>query len=255
LKTHLYITDSHALAGTDLGRATWLGKLILDIKPDVVVHGGDSADMPSLCSYERGTKDFQGRLYKADIEAHVKFSDLMMQPIKKAKRKKPRFVFIEGNHENRIKRALQVQPELEGAISFNDLALKDYYDDVIEYSGNTPGCICVDGITYSHYFVTGVSGKPTSSSSPGSLTLSKSLGSVTQGHSHVLDYATRPTITGNRVHSLVGGCFLTDKLVWAGMANHLWWSGCFIKRSVNNGDYDLQVISMKALKKEYDNNK
>lgn len=251
MKTHLYFGDAHCLPKQDLSRADWLAKLVLDIRPDILICGGDSADMPSLCSYDKGTKNFQGRSYSQDIEVHVEFHDRLFNTIKKAKRKLPQRVFIEGNHENRIKRALQYQPELEGAISFNDLQLKEYYNDVIEYTGGTPGKITLDGVTYSHYFVTGVSGKPSSSGSPAGLSLSKSMGSITQGHSHVLDYATKPTITGSRLHSLVGGCFMTDRADWAGTMNDLWWSGCFIKREVSNGNYDLEIVSMNKLKKVY----
>lgn len=248
---HLYFGDNHCLPEQNNDRAEWLAKLALDLKPDVIICGGDSADMSSLCSYDRGTKNFIGRNYKKDIEAHLDFTDRLMTPLRKTKKKLPRRVFIEGNHENRIKRAIQYQPELEGAISFKDLCIGDYYDECIEYTRGTPGIVTIDGVTYAHYFVTGVSGKPTSSSAPAGLSLSKSLGSITQGHSHVLDYATRPTVLGNRLHSLVGGCFMTERLEWAGTVNELWWSGCFIKREVSAGNYDLEMVSIERLKKEY----
>ena len=57
---HLIIPDQHNLPGASTDRAVWLGKLILDEKPDVVINLGDCWDMPSLCSYDKGTKDFHG---------------------------------------------------------------------------------------------------------------------------------------------------------------------------------------------------
>ena len=249
---HLYYGDAHALPNKNNDRATWLAKLILDVKPDVVINGGDNADMLSLCSYDKGLASAVGRSYQEDIEAHLDFEDKLWGKVKKSKRKMARRVFLVGNHEQRIERAINANATLSGTIGYGDLKLKDNYDDIVYYSGTTPGSICIDGITYSHFFVTGVSGRPNTSSSPGSSTLQKTFRSVTQGHAHVLDYCTKPTIGGGRIHSLVGGAFMSEPLVWAGQANDIWWRGCFIKRNVENGNYDLEMVSMDRLKKTYE---
>ncbi len=223
----------------------------MDVKPDVVVNLGDNADMPSLCSYDKGRAAFVGRTYVADINSHLDFQSRLWSPIKKAKKKLPRRVFLIGNHEERISRALQVQPELKGTIGYKDLGLEDYYDDVIDYNGDTPGTISIGGITYAHYFVAGISGRPIGGSYPAVSLVSRCLRSVTQGHSHVMDYANKPVIGGGRIHGLVAGCFNDKTLDWAGQANNIWFRGCFIKRNVDNGNYDLEVISMDRLRKEY----
>ena len=104
-KTHLIIPDSHAHPGHDNERAIWLGKLIKDIKPDVVINLGDAADMPSLSGYEKGLKSFHGRRYIDDINSHLDFQDKLWHTIKKTKKKLPYRVFLHGNHEYRIHRA------------------------------------------------------------------------------------------------------------------------------------------------------
>src|SRR5574343_467016 len=119
-KTHLVIPDSHATPEFNNDRADWLGELILDVKPDVLVHIGDSCDLSSLSSYDKGKASFQGRNYKADINAHLDFQERMFAPLKKAKRKLPYSVFFIGNHEHRITRAIDLSPELDGAISLKD---------------------------------------------------------------------------------------------------------------------------------------
>lgn len=243
--------DAHCIPSQDNRRAEWLGKLIVDLKPDTVINLGDNADMESLCSYDKGTKNFIGRTYKADIDSHLDFQERMWWPMKKRHMRRPRRVFTLGNHEQRIERAIQVQPELEGSIGYKDLRLEEYYNDVIYYKGSTPGLIEIDGVTYGHYFVTGISGRPTSGSNPSSLALSKSFRSVTQGHAHILDFASRPAIDGSKLYSLVAGCFMEEDLNWAGTMNKLWWRGCFIKRNVSKGQYDLEFISMERLKKAY----
>lgn len=253
IKTILYFGDVHSLPGHHNTRATMLSRLIQDIKPDILVNGGDNADMPSLCSYEKGRAEFVGRTYQADINVHLDFQEKLWTPIKKQKKKMPRRVFLIGNHEERIARALQVQPELIGTIGYKDLRLEDYYDDVIGYHGNTPGVIELNGVHFAHYFVAGVSGKPSTGNSPASLALSKSLRSIVQGHSHVLDYSTKPTLGGGRIHSLVGGCFIDQSLDWAGQANDIWWRGCFVLKNVDEGNYDLETVSMERLYDEYRN--
>ena len=65
---HLIIPDTQVKPGVDLNYLAWVGKYIVEKKPDVVVQIGDFADMPSLSSYDTGKKSFEGRRYKDDIE-------------------------------------------------------------------------------------------------------------------------------------------------------------------------------------------
>ena len=250
-KTHLFICDSHAHYKHHNKRAELLGHLINDIKPDIVIHGGDSADMPSLSSYDRGKKSFQGRTYRADIDAHLDFSERLFHIIRKQKKKLPRFVFLEGNHENRIKKAINLQPELDGTITFDDLELGRYYDDIVEYNGGSPGIIQLDGINYAHYFISGVMGRPISGEHPAYSLLSKQFNSCSAGHVHTADYAIRTTAQGKKIHGTVGGCFQDYDSDWAGEANRLWWRGLVVKRNVSDGNYDPQFISLDWMKRNY----
>jgi hypothetical protein len=70
-RTHLWIGDAHAKPSVTNERFEWLGRMIEDLRPDVVVAGGDWFDMPSLCYYDRGKVQFEGRRYWKDIEAGV----------------------------------------------------------------------------------------------------------------------------------------------------------------------------------------
>lgn len=247
----LIIPDSHSIPGQNNDRADWLGQLICDEKPDVVIHLGDSADMPSLCSFDKGKRTFQGRNYKQDIDSHLDFQDRMWNRVKKQKKKLPLRVFLEGNHENRIEKALDASPELEGTISFNDLMLDDYYDIVVRYEGGTPGVYHNNGVYYAHYFSSGVMGRPISGEHPAYTLLTKKFRSCTQGHTHTFDYCVRSTEAGDNIQSLVAGCFQDYNSTWAGDVNKLWWRGCFIKDNVEDGNYDLRQISISSLQREY----
>lgn len=248
---HLVIPDQHAHPAHDNKRALWLGELIVDLKPDVIINIGDAADLTSLSSYEKGKKAFEGRNYRADINAHCDFQDKMFNSLFKRKKKLPRRVFFEGNHEERISRALNLQPELDGAIQFNHLGLADYYTDVVRYEGGTPGTLVLDGIAYAHYFITGISGKALGGVHPADALISKKHTSATAGHSHLADWSTTITGTGRRIHGCFAGCYVDYRMSWAGLVSDFWWSGVVVKRNVEDGNYDPQFISIGALQKAY----
>lgn len=252
-RTHLIVPDSHAHPDHHNDRADWLGQLIADVKPDVLIHIGDSADMASLSTYDKGKKSFQGRNYKKDIEAHLDFQERMFAPIRKLKRKLPYSVFCIGNHEHRITRAIDISPELDGAVSLDHLKLHDFYDDVVNYSGGTPGVITIDGITYAHYFVGGIAGRPLGGIHAGYAIATKKFSSATCGHSHLFDTSWHVDLQGTPIIGTVVGCYQDYSNDWAGEVAGLWNRGVVIKRNVSNGGYDLQYIRLESLRKEYEN--
>jgi hypothetical protein len=225
--------------------------LIIDVKPDVVVNIGDAADMPSLSSYDKGKRAFQGRSYKADINAHLDFQSRIWDPVRARKKKLPYRVVLEGNHEHRIERALDLSPELAGTIGFDDYGFSDYYDAVVRYDGGTPGTIELDGILFAHYFITGVSGRPIGGERPAHMLLDKTGTSCIAGHIHTFDYATRTNIAGHVRNGLIVGCYQDYDNDWAGNIAHLWRRGVVVLKNVENGDYDVNWISLKSLEKEY----
>jgi len=247
-KIHLIIPDSHAHPDHNNDRFEWLGKLILDVKPDVVVNMGDMADMPSLSTYDRGTKGFEGRRYKLDVDSVIDAQERMFEPIKKAKRKKPRYVMCEGNHENRINRAISSDAILDGTIGVSDLGYNRFGWEVHDFL--VPAV--VDRIAYSHYFTSGVMGRPVGGENAAKSLLSKQHMSATAGHTHTLDFATDTNAANERIMGLVCGVYQDYDSGWNNAQSEgLWWSGVVVKREIENGCYDPQFISIKAIKKEY----
>ena len=253
-KTHLVLPDPHAHPDFNNDRADWIGQLIKDIKPDVVINLGDTADMASLSTYDKGKASFHGRNYEADIESHLDFQERMWGPVKRSKKKQPHKVILEGNHEHRIKKAIDMSPELEGerfGVSFRDLDFDKYYNDVVEYKGQTPGLIQLDGINYAHYFISGVMGRPIGGEHHAYSLLAKNFQSCTCGHSHTADWAVRTDPHGKKIMGLVAGVYQDYDSPWAGHVNDLWWRGCVIKRHVEDGSYSPQFVSIEDLRKEY----
>lgn len=251
ITTHLVIPDIHAHPNYDNKRADLLAKLIIDIKPDVVVNLGDQWDFPSLSGYDKGKRTFVGRSYRADVNTGLEFSERLWEPVKKTKKRLPLRIYLEGNHEHRIEKALDLSPEMDGTIGFKDLELDRYYDEVVRYDGSTPGIKEIDGIYYAHYFISGVMGRPLGGEHPAYSLYSKLGRSCTAGHIHTLDYCVRTSVDGSKNHNLITGCFFDYNSDWAGKANDLYWRGVVIKRNVEGGNYDPEFVSLQQLEKIY----
>lgn len=258
---HLVIGDPHAGSADEdnYERFFWAGNLCVARKPDVIVCIGDFADMNSLCSYDRGTRSYEGRRYKYDIEGAILAQDYFFKPIvwynmrKKRngkKQYKPRFVMLGGNHdEGRIEKVTQLDPMLHGTISLDDLQYKDFgweYHNFLDH-------VEIDGILYSHYFTSGVMGRPISSIHTGYQLIIKNHMSCTQGHSHLFDHKTGVRADGSIMNGLSVGCYTDPSRTpeYARGADKFWWSGLCYKHNVKNGEYDLETISYKRVKELY----
>lgn len=251
MASHLVISDQHAHFEHSNHRADYLAQLIIDIHPDVVINIGDAADMPSLSAYDKGKRSFHGKSYKKDIEAHLEFQERMWGPVRARKKKMPRRIFLEGNHEHRIERALDLSPELEGTIGFKDFDLDRYYDEIIRYDGDTPGIVEVDGVQYAHYFISGVLGRPIGGMHPAASLIAKGLTSCTAGHLHLADWSTHTTADGRKLMGCLCGVYQDYDSGWAGKINQLWWRGLVFKTNVDAGRYDPAFISLNTLQKAY----
>jgi hypothetical protein len=250
---HLVIPDTQCKDGVNLDHLTWVGNYIVDQKPDVIIHIGDHYDLPSLSSYDTGTLAFEGRRYKKDIEAGNRGMDLLMAPIiaeqarqRKNKDKvwKPRMIFTIGNHEQRIIRAVNDDPKLEGLMSFEDFNLKQYGWEVLPFLE----VAVVDEVCYSHYFCSGIMGRPTSSAKA---LLTKKHMSCVQGHVQDRDIAYDMKGDGSRITGLfVGICYQHDEGYLTPQTNGSW-RGLWVLNDVENGAFDELPVSLTYLEREH----
>lgn len=246
-KKIIVLPDSHAHPNYNNDRYEWFAKFVLDQNPDYVVDIGDFFCMPSLCSYDKGTKGFEGRRYKKDIEAGLDAQERILTILRKPKKKRPKMIRTLGNHESRITRAVQNDAILDGTIGLSDLQSKEYGWE--EYPFLHP--VEIEGITFQHYFTSGVLGRPIGGENHAKSLITKQFKSCVQGHSHLFDYAKRTDASGKKIHGLVVGVYQDYDADYAGPSNKLWDRGIPILTNVSNGDYDIQWVSMARLKKEY----
>lgn len=254
-KTAVVFTCSHADPEASNERFSWLGEFLYDLKPDYVVDLGDGADMRSLNSYDtRYPSQIVNQSYEKDIEWYNDAQERLRWKFKKNKRKKPTWYGLEGNHENRIKKAIAHDPRLEGSthgISFSHLQTDYWFDEYTEYENSAPGILDLDGVSYAHYFSSGNYGSAISGIHHAYALLQHRNHSSTCGHSHKRSIHFKDSAHPQGIIGLVAGCFKGKDEAWAGQSNREWWRGVVVKRGIDNGLYEPEFISMDTLEREY----
>lgn len=256
MTTHLVIPDTQCKPGAPLDHMRWIGQYILDRKPDVVIQLGDNWDFPSLSSYDKGKKAMENRRVADDIQAGNEGIALLDAPTNKAnwsRRKRgtdqylPRKVLLRGNHEDRLRRAIEDNAQLDGVLSF-DLLLSPGWEthDFLEV-------VFIDGVAYSHFFANPMTGRPY-----GGLinTRLKTIGhSFTAGHQQTLDTGMRfiHSADGPRQQRglVAGACYLHDE-DYLGPQGNAQWRGVLVCHEVHDGEYDLMEVSLEYLCRKYE---
>jgi len=254
-KTVVVFSCAHSDPETDNSRFKALGQFLYDLKPDMVIDLGDGADMRSLNSYDdRYPKALASQNYEKDINHYNQAQEFLRHPFKYHRKKRPYWVGFEGNHENRIKKYLTLNPRNEGekyGVSFSHLQTDYWFDDYHEYENSGPAIALYDRIAYAHYFTSG-----NSSTATGGIhhahTVVQNLGcSATCGHSHKRDIHFKDGALPASNIGLVVGCYKGAEEHWAGQANKGWWHGIVVKRELENGTYEPEFVSLAQIMKAY----
>ena len=244
----MIIGDPHAHPDYDNSRFEKLGKFIVKAKPDTIVCMGDMADMPSLSSYDRGTKGFEGRRYKNDVDATLDAQERLLRPIQRARGYKPVMHMLVGNHEDRIGRAVNSTPELDGAIGLKDLEYEKHWK-VTQFKK----CVTIKGITFSHYFTSGIAGRPISSIHIGHTLVSNLHCAAVQGHTHVYNHSEQTRPDGQKIFGLSAGCFSHPDYTetWCADTEYQWWRGIIILEGLDGEGYynGIRAITQRKLLK------
>jgi hypothetical protein len=240
--------------GASLEHIDWIAQYVVDKKPDVLVIIGDWADMPSLSSYDVGTKSFEGRRYTDDILAANDALQRLMAPIEaeqerlaKGKRGKwkLRKVVTLGNHEHRISRAVETDRKLEGLISTDHLHFKQWDFEVYPFLE----VATVDGVAYCHYFCSGIMGRPITTARA---TLTKKHMSCVGGHLPGFDIATDYRADGSRITAIIAGSGYPDDLAYLNPQTNQHWRGIVSLHEVANGSFDQMPVSLRFLRERYE---
>ncbi len=251
----LVIPDCQIKEGVPLEHLTWAGKAIVDYKPDVVVNLGDFADMPSLSSHDiKGSKYFEGLRYKKDIEAAKEAMKLLLAPLREAQKAqkdskhkvyKPRMVLTLGNHENRIDRAVNNNPTLDGLISTKDL---DYEKDWEVHGFLHP--VFINGVGFNHYWPVGAMGRPAGAASA---IINKLHMSCVAGHQQGKQIAYGKRADGKPICAIIVGSYYLHDESYMDQLSNRHWRGLLMMNEVNDGHFDEMFLSIEYLEKRYGN--
>lgn len=254
MSKHCVIPDVQAKHGQDFTFLTHVGNYLVEKKPDVIVQIGDFTNMCSLSSYDAGKKSFEGKRYTKDIEATHQAMEALMKPIEqynqkakknKEKQYKPRLVLTLGNHEQRIVRAINDDPKLDGLISYSDLGFEDWGWEVHDFLE----VVQIDGIAYSHYFTSGVMGRPVPNAKQ---LLLKKHQSCVMGHVQNMDIATDYKADGTRITGLFAGTCYEHNEEYLGAQGNNYFRGIHMLYDVKDGQFHVHSIPLSYLKARYD---
>ena len=246
---HFVIPDVQAKPGQDFSFLRKIGEYLVEKQPEKIICLGDFADMPSLSSYDVGKKAFEGRRYTKDIDAATEAMATLLEPLwdynarakkNKDKQYRPEMHLTLGNHEQRIDRAINSDAKLEGLISYDDLPYEDCGWKVYPFLD----VVVIDGIAYSHYFVSGLMGRPATSANA---QLNKTHMSCISGHQQGLQIATGKTGDGKLIHSIIAGSCYEHNEDYLGRQGNNHWRGALMLNDVNDGDFDIMPLRLNYL--------
>lgn len=244
----LLIADTQTKEGQEWPHLAKLGDFIIRRRPDVIVHIGDHWDFESLSSYDRGTRRAEGKRVYQDIAAGNAAMDVLLHDLKKLQAKqrkhkeklyKPRMVFCTGNHEERLERHVNANPELHGFLDYSHLNLADWeVYDFLEVAR-------VEGILFSHYFANPGTGKPIGGTVQNRLNKIKE--SFVQGHQQTFQFDKVYTLNRTLTGLVAGAFYLHDEGYMGPQGNRQHWRGCVMLDNAQDGDYAIEEIRMADL--------
>ena len=243
----LVIPDLQIKPGQSVKHLYWLASYIKAKKPDCIVQLGDLWDIPSLSSYDIGKKSAENKRLCLDVDAGMKAVHILEQAMKYG----PKKIYLEGNHEYRIKRYENDFPALAGSLFspvdyMAELGWDSYpFLQVTKYAG----------ISFSHFFPRTIKGTTSAASqrngpSSASAMVRANMTSCIAGHKQGLDIYIH-NLDSHRVRGIIAGSFYTHNEGYHSPQGNSYWRGVLMLNNVKNGDYDLTEVSIDYLRKKY----
>jgi hypothetical protein len=247
----LVIPDPQIRKGVRISHMAWAARYANDKRPGTIICLGDLHDFPSLSRWDRGKKAMEGRRVWKDLEA----ARDGVTAFEEALEYKPRKIILEGNHENRLDRAVEENSTLAGLLerSFSSVGIPLHPKAMMRYYGWTVIPFLRPfrhrGVVYAHYFANPRSGRPIGGTAHN--LLNKIGETFVQGHRQELDIAVRDTPSGRRIRGLIAGAFYQHKEPYAGPQGNNHWRGIVLLTEVQGGWYNLVEVSMEYLRRRY----
>ena len=149
-----------------------------------------------------------------------------------------------GNHEDRINKACNNDPMLDGVLSIKDLAYGEYGWEVHDFLK----VVIIDNIAFSHFFATGVMGRPASSAAA---QLRKTNMSCFAGHKQGKELSYGYRADGRTITSIICGSAYEHKEDYLGPQGNEHWRGFFMLNDVQDGAFDEMPVSLAYINQKY----
>lgn len=249
-KRVLVIGDAHADPRQTLRRFTWIGRLAAERKADHILQIGDFGSWDSVSSHEvRGSVGYAARpTVDDDFDAMNEALRLINKEMPRGY--KPIMDCTYGNHEDRIKRFENVNPELGQHLSLRlDETFARWGWRTREFGAHR----YINGVGFTHAPLNTMSrpyGGKTGSLRAGN----DSLVTLVHGHDHLRSIATVPKIGGlGKVDVISVGCALewgwTEP--YAKHGPNGWWWGCCEMTLAAGQVMSIDWIDMWSMRQRY----
>lgn len=253
----LVIGDAHVnpeqMHNGELDRFAALGKKIVADQPDYVIIIGDFLSMDCLSAWDKNKRaKMEGMRYHLEVEAGNKALDLLMAPIqewaKRTKKKMPVFIYVEGNHEDRLTRYLETDPTFLGTVSIpKDLHLDKRKVQWVPYKD----VFYVNGVGFTHIPIGGA-GRAIGNPAVCQKALKLFAHSVVFGHTHTLDHCAEHRHGAAHLNqSLSVGCFFYHVDDYAKGSKTDYWRGVVSLNIYSENRFDFTTTSLSSLMKEW----
>jgi len=246
-KRHFIVPDTQVKKGVPIDHMAWIGAAIRDYKPDVVVHLGDHWDFPSLSRYDaKGSLATEGARVEDDIASGNEALALLTKSMGRFNGRK---VILEGNHENRLVRAINEDPRLAGTLGYHLLNRERLGWEVVPYFCGAPGQVTIDGVVYAHYFSAVNTGRAIGGTANNKL---NHVGEpFVQGHVQGYDVGSKQYATGKIKQGIVAGSAYLHDEDYKGMANSHW-RGVLVLNEVRDGQFCAMPLTLDYLCRKHE---
>lgn len=260
-ETTIIIPDSHADPRFPNHRYVAAGRFIAERRPDNIVQLGDFGNLESLCFHNKGRPLLQeGMRLKDDMDAMQEAYELLQNEIDTVNRKatslhrrrySPRMVWLDGNHEYRVRRYLEQQPELDGYLPEAGLVNTRGWE-YVPYMDNA----FISGVRFTHIPINPGNSRPYGGKYVTWRVVENSSMSVVFGHTHsrTLSSLRRVAEHGAEViNSYAAGCYIDYHPDYVRGVESIvnWWRGLSVLTHFDKGEFDVETVSMERLFEEY----
>ena len=247
--THVIIGDTQVKPGVPLDHLRWIGYYIADkyaTRPNTtIIQLGDWYDLPSLSWYDRGKKVMEGKRVRDDIQVgNDADEEFLATMLAKGHHDSLRLIKLRGNHEDRLTRHYEENPQLDG--SLQDFTDAERWDEIVPFLEVRR----LDGVAYSHYFYNPNTGRPYSGQSMDARL--KTVGTAfTMGHQQGLMIGNRNVLGSLQWGLVLGSTYLHDE-EYKGPQGNTDFRGIVVAHNVKDGGYDPKIVSLESLCMRYE---